>query len=144
MSYILPKELFDKDLFVYTVHPVAGNMEHSIADNLDSIDFIENEIVKNESVGIVSPWSRLCRVMDDSKSEERKMGIKYNLDTLKLFNKIRNNLKKPLELWLYGHKVSKGMWEEIELAKELDVKIRVMDIRILEYLLEHNELEKIH
>jgi hypothetical protein len=130
VAFILPKEIYEKDSFIYTCHPVAHDEHFSTQQNLDSIDNIERRITNNGNFAIISPWSSLCRVTEDANPEERKTGIDYNLHTLRVFKLISDKLGKPLELWVYGHKISKGMREEIELAKELGIPVRIKDKRL--------------
>ena len=131
MAFILPKEIYEKEFFIYTCHPVAPDERYSTQQNLDSIDAIEKKITSNGNFAIISPWSSLCRVTEDSNPEERELGIDFNLLTLRVFKLIADKLGKPLELWAYGHRISSGMKEEIELAKELGIPVKIKDKRLL-------------
>lgn len=130
MTFIIPSEVFDKELFVYTAHPVAPDGTNTTERNLEKIREIEEEIVKS-NVAIVSPWSSLCRVTDDSVPEEREFGIKYCLDTMRMFKLVADKLGKPMELWVYGHKISGGMRQEIELARELGIPVKIKSSQII-------------
>ena len=64
------------------------------------------------------PYLADLYALDDNVPNDRRRGIKNDIAVLKsgLIN----------EVWLYGDKISKGMQEEIKLAKELNIPIKAM------------------
>lgn len=95
----------------YIAHPISGD----IKGNLDKIKNIVREINLTEDVVPFAPYWLDCHALDDSIPEERARVIKNDHA---LFEK-----KFIDEVWLYGDRISHGMWEEIKLADKLGVVI---------------------
>jgi hypothetical protein len=124
MVKIIPDEIFEKKLWVYLVHPVRGDKQFTTEQNLEKSRELE-KIIEKKGIGIVSPWVVMCNYMNDAEEEQRRKGIKYNLETLKFFAYLSKLINKKMELWVYGHTFSTGMKQEIELAKKLGVPVRI-------------------
>lgn len=55
--------------------------------------------------------------LDDNNKVERAAGLRYALESM----------WQARQLWVFGEKITDGMHEEIELAKELKIPIRYFD-----------------
>lgn len=98
----------------YICHPVAGDPK-----NLDRIIRIVDKINREEpQVVPFVPYYPDLLCLDDTNPKERTRGIRNDTHI------IRNT--KIDELRLYGPKISRGMWSEIRLARELGIEIRPM------------------
>jgi hypothetical protein len=96
----------------YIAHPISGDIEGNIRKVkaiLREINLTEPEVVP------FAPYLVDLGVLDDSIPEERARGIKNDHE---FFNR-----KFIDEIWLYGDRISSGMWEEIKLADKLAVKV---------------------
>lgn len=62
----------------------------------------------------IAPHIYFTQFLDDSNPAERKSGLQYGLDLVRLSN----------ELWVFGKQVSEGMKAEIELSKVLNILIK--------------------
>lgn len=62
----------------------------------------------------IAPHIYFTQFLDESNPTERKSGLQYGLDLVRLSN----------ELWVFGKKVSEGMRAEIALAKDLMIPIK--------------------
>jgi hypothetical protein len=97
---------------VYICHAISGDVQ----GNLEKIKNIVREInLTEEDVVPFAPYWLDCHALDDSIPEERERGIKNDHE---LFN--RGFID---ELWLYGDKISAGMWAEIRLAQSKKIKV---------------------
>lgn len=94
---------------VYIAHPIGGDVPGNVAK--------VKEILKQESTRFVhpiAPYLAALEFLDDSKSEDRELGIAYNQEyfTRKVMD----------EVWVYGG-VSRGVKAEIELASRLGIPV---------------------
>lgn len=97
----------------------------SVEDNLASIRKIVREINLTEpDICPLVPYYSDVVSMDDSIPSERERGIKNNMAIFK--NGVIH------ELWLYGPRISSGMAGEIEIAKEMGIKIVPKSKEIIE------------
>lgn len=98
---------------VYIAHPISGD----IKANINRILTIVREI--NIEQPDIIPFAHYivdCQALDDDIPAERERGIKNDTELFKR--------KFIDELWLYGQKISKGMWAEIRLCNELGIPVR--------------------
>lgn len=110
----------------YLAHPVGGDVENNLA--LIRRIVREVNLEHPEVVPFVPYYSDVVSLCDAHPSE-RARGIKNNTHILK--SGIVN------ELWLYGDKISAGMAGEIEIAKEMGIKIVPMSKEIKEIYTQH-------
>lgn len=97
---------------VYIAHPISGD----IKGNLEKIRKIIRDInIKHDDILPFAHYWVDCHALDDTNAEERQRGIDNDIVLFK-----RRFID---ELWLYGDKISSGMKSEIELARELNIKI---------------------
>ena len=105
---------------VYIAHPIGGDVDA----NLSKIRRIVRQInLSQPNIVPFVPYYADVVSMFDSIPEERERGIKNDIYLL----------KKGFidELWLYGPRISKGMAAEIEIAKEMGIKIVSMSEDII-------------
>lgn len=105
--------LHEKDYkVVYVAHPIAGDVE----GNLLKIEAVVSEINRNyTNVVPLVPYYADCKVLDDKDPVDRSRGIRnsYVLFYRRFID----------ELWLYGDRISSGMWDEIKICRELGIRI---------------------
>ncbi len=90
---------------IYIAHPIGGDVQ----SNLEKIRAIVRDINLSHP-GIVPfvPYYADCVSLDDNSPQERARGI--------MNNKVFFMRKSFDELWLYGDRISAGMWHEIRMA----------------------------
>lgn len=96
----------------YIVHPIGGNVE----ENLERIRLIVRDI--NLSYADVVPFAPYwldCHALHDGDPQERERGFKNNTAILS-----RGMVD---ELWVYGDRISNGVWSEIQLAQALNIPV---------------------
>jgi hypothetical protein len=112
---------------VFIAHPISGD----IAGNLNKIVTISREInlSTNDIVPFV-PYFIDCYALDDNILCQREKGIMNDKEffTRKLID----------ELWLFGNCISKGMWEEIKLAREYSIPIFPMTAETIQQFTKEN------
>ena len=95
---------------VFIGHPISGDIQGNIKRVLD----ICEEIHSDEIIP-VAPYLTSLQYLDDSVLEDREMGIEANLECF--------HRRYIDELWLFGDKISSGVKQEIELARELGIPV---------------------
>lgn len=96
----------------YIAHPIGGN----VSENLKKITEIGRKINLEEPEVIpFAPYFFDCHCLNDDDPDERERGIKN--DKHLLLSGIVDEVR------LYGSKISKGMWNEILLARENNIPI---------------------
>lgn len=95
---------------VFICHPISGDIERNVRDILS----ICKQIHTSKLIP-VAPYLVSLQYLDDNILEDRDLGIQANLECFRR--------KYIDELWLYGDRISKGMWQEIGLAQELNIPI---------------------
>ena len=105
-----------KSKIAYIAHPISGDVSGNIQKILNIVRDIN--LTKPDVVPF-APYIADVLIMDDSKPEERSIGICNDLKILK------SGIIS--ELWIYGERVSGGMQAEILLAEELCIPIVLMD-----------------
>lgn len=97
---------------VYIAHPISGDIESNLADIRRIVRKINLEY---DDVAPFVPYYVDIVSLDDNNPKERARGIAN--DTAILKSGIVN------EVWLTGHKLSKGMEAEAQIAIELDIPV---------------------
>lgn len=100
----VPHRFLGKSVFIS--HPIAGDTEK----NIEEIKEISRSLYSTDIKPLVPHLSYL-KFMDETKKEERELGLTY----------CKIDLERASELKLYGSKLSSGMKGEIELCKELEI-----------------------
>lgn len=96
---------------VFIAHPISGDIKGNVARVLAICEKIHSkEIIP------VAPYLVSLQYLDDEIIEDRELGILANLECFR-----REYID---ELWLYGDKISKGMKQEIKLARKLRIPIK--------------------
>lgn len=106
---------------IFVASPYAGDVEMNIEYAKEACRY-----VLNEGNAFFCPHLLYPQILDDGNLEERKLGI----------NMGKEFLDKCDELWVFGNRISKGMFEEIEFARSKGIPIK----RIMELDMEINEL----
>lgn len=97
---------------VYIAHPVKG----FVKQNLKSVIKIVSNISKTyPDIMPIAPYVLYNYALNDRIKSDRTLGMYFNTQYFK-----RNFID---EVWLYGWKISKGMWKEIDLAVSLNIPI---------------------
>ena len=98
-------------LIVYVAHQIAGNVEQNLAE----VKRICAEL-HSKDIYPIAPYYLMLQYQRDENPAERALGMAYNM---LYFH--RNFFH---ELWLYGPTISKGMWEEIDMAEFYGIPVR--------------------
>ena len=102
---------------VYISHEISGDVKGNIRKILGIC-----KIVHTKYTIPFTPYLSLLQYLDDESIEERLLGMEANAEHFR-----RGNFD---ELWVYGTKVSKGVFEELELAVQFDIPVKVRDKRV--------------
>ena len=70
----------------------------------------------------IAPHLYYPQFLDEFDDDERAIGIRYGLETM----------WQARELWVFGENISSGMRTEIELAKELKIRVRYFNYNMEE------------
>lgn len=96
----------------YIAHPISGDIEA----NLEKIRLISRQINLEElDVVPFAPYWLDCHALDDDVDAERYRGIRNDIELMR-----RGFID---EVRLYGDKISRGMREEVLLARELGITV---------------------
>lgn len=99
---------------IFIASPYAGDIEKNIEYAKQACRH-----VLNEGNAFFCPHLLYPQILDDSNSEERKLGITIG----------KEFLAKCDELWAFGSHISSGMFEEIEFARERGIPVkRIMQL----------------
>lgn len=105
----------------YLAHPIGGDVKgnlYKLREIVRSVNLEYPDVVP------FAPYYADVVSLDDNVPSERERGIKNDLYILK------SGIVQ--ELWLYGNRISNGMAGEIEVAKEIGIKIVPMSKEIIE------------
>ena len=97
---------------IYIASPYKGDTKQNVKNALRYCRFA----VKSGYFPI-APHCYLPRFMDDSDPVERELALEFGL-------KLMKNCR---ELWVFGDRVSDGMYKEIKAARQLRIKVRYFD-----------------
>lgn len=106
---------------IFVASPYAGDVEKNIEYAKEACRY-----VLNEGNAFFCPHLLYPQILDDDNLEERKLGI----------NMGKEFLDKCDELWVFGNRISSGIFEEIEFARSKGIPIK----RIMELDMQTNEL----
>lgn len=95
-------------------HPIGGD----IAGNVKKVLAICHEVHTREGVIPIAPYLASLQYLDDTVAADRALGMEANHECF-----YRGLVD---ELRLYGDGISKGMWGEIAVAREVGIPIRAM------------------
>ena len=95
---------------VYICAPLAGN----IAENIEKARRYSEYALRCGAAPVTPHFYALC--LDDNIPEEREMGIAAGLSLLWFCD----------EVWVFGEETTGGMADEIRLARNLNIKVRII------------------
>lgn len=96
----------------YIVHPIGGD----VLNNLERIRAIVRDInLTSSDVVPFAPYWLDCHALNDDVPAERARGFKNNKAIL--------SSGIVDEMWVYGERISAGMWAEIEQAQEMNIPV---------------------
>ena len=97
---------------VFIAHPLRGDVEGNLKE-------VERYIRFAIRVGHYPccPWYAMVRALDESNDKHRELGLEVNFRILARCD----------ELWACGHKISKGMKEEIDKAISWRIPVRYIE-----------------
>lgn len=90
---------------VYIAHPISGDVQGNIER---IVKIIERINVMEPGIVPFAPYLGDCMAVRDDDPEMRRRGIQNNHELI-----LRGFID---EIWLFGDKISKGMWDEAYLA----------------------------
>jgi len=91
---------------VYIAHPIGAETQKEIRININKVKKIIRELnLKNDDVLPFAHYLVDLDCLNDRKAEERERGIKNDHQLM------RSGFID--ELWLYGNRISRGMYHEI-------------------------------
>ncbi len=96
---------------VFIAHPIGGNVKANVKEVLKLCKELHTK-----DVIPLAPYLQALQYLDDAIPEERELGIAISRECFK--RKIMD------EVWLCGPTISKGMKEEIKLAKKYNIPIK--------------------
>ena len=97
---------------VYIAHPIGGDIEKNIKKVLEICRKVN---LQTSDIVPFVPYLSDLYCLDDNSPEERERGLQNGFFML----------KKGFidEIWLYGDRISNGMRAEINICKQVGVKI---------------------
>ena len=95
---------------VFIAHPISGDIKGNVTKVLRIC-----EEVHSKDIIPVAPYLISLQYLNDDVIEDWELGIQANLECFR-----RRYID---ELWLFGDRISSGMWGEIRLAKELGIPV---------------------
>ncbi|MGE5297606.1 MAG: hypothetical protein ACM3KM_00385 [Acidobacteriaceae bacterium] len=99
-------------IVVYIAHPIGGN----VPSNLGAVEkIVANLFAANPELYPIAPYTVALKYLDDKHPVDRERGI--------LMNKEYFNRRFINELWLFGNRISSGMWEEVCWAREFGIPV---------------------
>ena len=100
------KDMAKKTVFI--AHPISGDISGNVKKVLEIC-----KITHTKEIIPVAPYLVSLQYLNDEVVEDRALGIEANLECF--------HRRYIDELWIYGNKISKGMIQEIKLAKKLKI-----------------------
>lgn len=97
---------------IYLCHPIAGDVEANVAE----VERIYNALWKRGGLQYpVAPYLLSLKngTDDDSDPHSRARGLQIDSDMVKRCD----------EVWLFGPKISSGMWQEVAVAMACGIPI---------------------
>lgn len=87
----------------YLAHPLASDERFSKTANMRHVLKVM-EILMRENFMVVAPWHTQALVLDNEKPEDQEFGLTCDCEIVRKLGRII----------LTGHKVSNGMWRELQ------------------------------
>lgn len=97
---------------IYICSPLRGNIEKNIV-----LANLYSRFVYEKGFMPIAPHCIYTQFLDDKNKKERKDGRRMGLELMWVVQ----------ELWVFGYTITKRMAAEINLAKELKIKVRYFD-----------------
>ncbi|HEX3029093.1 MAG TPA: DUF4406 domain-containing protein [Clostridia bacterium] len=94
---------------IYIASPYAGDVKNNIEFAIEACQY-----VITTGNAFFCPHLLYPQVLDDNEPEERKLGL----------NMGKQLLLKCDELWAFGNRISQGMFEEIEFARQNNIPVK--------------------
>lgn len=103
---------------IFVASPYAGDVKKNIEFAKEACQY-----VLNEGHAFFCPHLLYPQVLDDNKTEERKLGIDSG----------KRILLNCDELWAFGETISPGMFEEIQYARKNGIPVkRILSIELMQ------------
>jgi hypothetical protein len=97
---------------IYIAHPIGGNIEVNMA----SVQAIVDQLFTSRpQIYPIAPYLYALRRLNDNKPDDRLRGTSIN--------KLYFDRQFIDEVWLFGNRVSAGMWEEVQWARKLGIPV---------------------
>lgn len=115
-------------LIVYVAHPIGGDVRR----NMELVEERCGEIFRDRPEVIpIAPYLMALKFLDDANPADRLRGVGMNREFF--FRKMID------EVWLFGPRISNGMWEEVGWSRGLGIPVVPMSGRLMRELA-HREL----
>lgn len=99
-------------IIIYVAHPIGGDVARNI-------QLVENEcgkIFQNQpGITPIAPYLFALKFLNDTDPSDRLRGISINKEYF-----TRGFID---EVWLFGNRLSDGMWEEVQWARVLNIPV---------------------
>lgn len=106
-------------LNVYVAHPIGGDVTRNMA-------LVESECERifkcMPHIQPLAPYLMALKFLDDGKPDDRLRGISYNREFFRS--------RFIDEVWLFGPRISAGMWQEIRWAREFGIPVIPMGSKL--------------
>jgi hypothetical protein len=97
---------------VYIAHPIGGDVRRNVALVREKC----GEIFRTQPrIQPLAPYLMALEFLDDSRPEERARGVSYNREFFAS--------RFVDEVWLFGDRISAGMWQEVLWAREFGIPV---------------------
>lgn len=107
---------------VYIAHPISGDVYNNCQKVVRIVEAINR---KKPNVQPFAPYIVDLLALNNKKEEDKELGMMNNLEL------IRRGFVD--ELWVFGDKISKGMKQEIDIARENNIPVKIKDEKDYEY-----------
>jgi hypothetical protein len=98
---------------VYVAHPIGGDVKR----NMELVEARCGEIYRNRpEILPIAPYLMALRFLDDNDPSDRARGVAFNKELFERRGVID-------ELWLFGPRISRGMWEEVTWARARGIPV---------------------
>jgi hypothetical protein len=91
----------------YLSHPLAADEKYTFQQNMDHVVHLMR-LFYEEGMYVIAPYHTICLALPDDNAEYRRIGLEVDCNIARLMG----------NLILVGHKLSKGMKNELESASE--------------------------
>ncbi|MEN9655239.1 MAG: hypothetical protein RL311_147 [Bacteroidota bacterium] len=112
INIAIEMQIIHKNRIVYIAHPISGDIKNNVKKILEIVK--EINLTEKNIVPFV-PYLSDVMALDDNKPEQRNKGIRNNIAYF------QSGIIK--ELRVYGDFISKGVAEEISIAKQLNIPV---------------------